>query len=81
MPLDLHFILDNYKTHKTKQVQDWLAKHPRLHLHFTPTSADWIDARNTDPKPFNGPPKHQPSSTSTAAPGTPWQRLSREANE
>src|SRR6266446_2275337 len=36
--LDVHAICDNYKTHKTKEVQAWLAKHPRFKLHFTPTS-------------------------------------------
>jgi transposase len=41
--LDLHLILDNYKTHKTKEVQAWLAKHPRFKLHFTPTSSSWIN--------------------------------------
>ena len=84
--LELHLVLDNYKTHKTAEVQEWLAKHPRFKLHFTPTSCswlnlverlfaeitrqrirrgtfssvaeleaairDWIDARNTQPKPF-----------------------------
>jgi transposase len=41
--LDLHLICDNYGTHKTVQVQSWLAKHPRFQLHFTPTSASWIN--------------------------------------
>jgi transposase len=41
--LDPHLILDNYKTHKTKEVQAWLAKHPRFKLHFTPTSSSWIN--------------------------------------
>src|SRR5271165_809016 len=41
--LDLHAICDNYKTHKTKEVQAWLAKHPRFKLHFTPTSSSWIN--------------------------------------
>jgi transposase len=84
--LELHLILDNYATHKTPAVKRWLLRHPRFHLHFTPTSASWlnlverlfseitqrrirrgsfnstreletairqyIDARNTDPKPF-----------------------------
>ena len=36
--LDLHLIVDNYQTHKHKQVKKWLAKHPRFHLHFIPTS-------------------------------------------
>ena len=41
--LDVHAICDNYKTHKTKEVQVWLAKHPRFKLHFTPTSSSWIN--------------------------------------
>jgi DDE superfamily endonuclease len=79
-------VLDNSATHKTKAIRDWLAKRPRYHVHFTPTSASWInqverwfallteralrrgihrsvaelerdiqafiDATNTDPKPF-----------------------------
>jgi transposase len=39
----VHAICDNYKTHKTKEVQAWLAKHPRFKLHFTPTSSSWIN--------------------------------------
>ena len=41
--LDLHLILDNYGTHKTPRVRRWLAAHPRFHLHFTPTSASWLN--------------------------------------
>jgi transposase len=41
--LELHLIVDNYKTHKTKEVQAWLAKHPRFKLHFTPTSSSWLN--------------------------------------
>lgn len=41
--LDLHLIVDNYSTHKEESVQKWLSKHPRFHLHFTPTSASWIN--------------------------------------
>ncbi|MCL5005077.1 MAG: IS630 family transposase [Acidobacteria bacterium] len=41
--LDLHMILDNYGTHKHPGVQSWLAKHPRFHLHFTPTSSSWLN--------------------------------------
>ena len=40
---DLHLILDNYATHKHSNVKTWLAKHPRFHLHFTPTSASWLN--------------------------------------
>lgn len=41
--LDVHLVLDNYGTHKTALVHNWLAKHPRYHLHFTPTSASWLN--------------------------------------
>src|SRR6185295_14423854 len=39
----LHLVVDNYGTHKTAAVRAWLAKHPRFHLHFTPTSASWLN--------------------------------------
>ena len=39
----LHLIVDNYATHKHPVVQAWLAKHPRLNMHFTPTSASWLN--------------------------------------
>jgi len=41
--LDLHVILDNYGTHKHPKVKEWLAAHPRFHLHFTPTSCSWMN--------------------------------------
>lgn len=41
---DLHLILDNSSTHKTPEVKAWLEKHPRFKLHFTPTSASWLNA-------------------------------------
>lgn len=41
--LDLHLVMDNYGTHKTAKVKAWLARHPRFHVHFTPTSASWIN--------------------------------------
>jgi transposase len=41
--LDIHLILDNYGTHKTQLIRDWLVKRPRFHLHFTPTSASWLN--------------------------------------
>jgi transposase len=41
--LDVHLIMDNYGTHKTPKVKAWLARHPRLHVHFTPTSASWLN--------------------------------------
>src|SRR5664280_1795288 len=39
----VHMILDNYATHKHKDVPAWLAKHPRFQLHFTPTSSSWLN--------------------------------------
>jgi len=39
----LHLIADNYATHKHPAVEQWLAKHPRFHMHFTPTSASWLN--------------------------------------
>lgn len=41
--LDVHIVMDNYATHKTALIQRWLAKRPRFHVHFTPTSASWIN--------------------------------------
>ncbi len=41
--LDLHLIVDNYGTHKHPRVQSWLRRHPRFHLHFTPTSSSWLN--------------------------------------
>lgn len=41
--LDLHLIVDNYSTHKHANVRQWLAKHPRFHFHFTPTSCSWLN--------------------------------------
>ena len=41
--LDLHLIVDNYGTHKSPPVKRWLTRHPRFHLHFTPTSSSWLN--------------------------------------
>lgn len=41
--LAVHMILDNYATHKHPNVKAWLAKHPRFHLHFIPTSSSWLN--------------------------------------
>jgi transposase len=41
--LELHFILDNYATHKHPKVKAWLERHPRVHFHFVPTSASWLN--------------------------------------
>jgi len=40
---DLHLIVDNYATHKHPRVTRWLERHPRFHLHFTPTSSSWLN--------------------------------------
>ncbi len=41
--LNVHLILDNYATHKHPNVKQWLADHPRYHVHFTPTSSSWLN--------------------------------------
>lgn len=41
--LDVHIVMDNYATHKTAKVRAWLARRPHYHVHFTPTSASWIN--------------------------------------
>ncbi len=41
--LDVHLVCDNLATHKTPAICDWLARHPRFHLHFTPTGSSWIN--------------------------------------
>jgi transposase len=41
--LDLHLIVDNYATHKHPKVKRWLARHPRFHMHFIPTSSSWLN--------------------------------------
>jgi transposase len=41
--LDVHLIWDNYATHKTALIRDWLAKRPRWHVHLTPTSSSWLN--------------------------------------
>jgi transposase len=41
--LEVHLVMDNYGTHKTPTIKRWLARNPRLHVHFTPTSASWLN--------------------------------------
>lgn len=41
--LDLHLVCDNYATHKTDIIQNWLAAHPRFHMHFVPTGSSWLN--------------------------------------
>jgi transposase len=39
----VHLVCDNYGTHKTAEIQAWLAGHPRFHVHFTPTGSSWVN--------------------------------------
>ena len=41
--LDVHLVMDNYGTHKIPTIRNWFARHPRFHVHFTPTSASWLN--------------------------------------
>ena len=41
--LEIHIVMDNSSTHKTKMIRDWFARRPRWHVHFTPTSASWLN--------------------------------------
>ncbi len=41
--LDIHLVCDNYGTHKTPAIKAWLGKHPRVHMHFTPTGSSWLN--------------------------------------
>ncbi len=41
--LEIHIVMDNYSTHKTKTIRDWFARRPRWHVHVTPTSASWLN--------------------------------------
>ena len=41
--LDVHLIVDNYGTHQTERVRNWFIRHPRFHIHFTPTYSSWIN--------------------------------------
>jgi transposase len=43
LDLDIHLVMDNYATHKVAKIKTWLARNPRFHLHFTPTSASWLN--------------------------------------
>ena len=44
--LGVHLVCDNYGTHKTPEIQEWLARHPRFRMHFTPTGSSWINQVN-----------------------------------
>lgn len=61
--LQVHLILDNYSTHKHENVAQWLKRHRRFHLHFTPTSSSWLNQVErwfrdlTDKNPRRGAPR------------------------
>ena len=65
--LDLHLGLDNYATHKTPVVRQWLLKHPRFHLHFSPASSSWLNlvgrcvrrAHQPQAPPLGSPQRHR----------------------
>ena len=42
--LDVHLVVDNVSTHKTPEIHRWLLRHPRFHLHLTPTRSSWLNA-------------------------------------
>ena len=55
--LDVHVVMDNYGTHKTKLIRDWFAKRPRWHVHYTPTASSWINQvviNDLEVKPMGG---------------------------
>ena len=75
--LDIHLVCDNYGTHKTPAVKAWLARHPRFHLHFTPTSTSWINQVErwfgflTEQKINETPTRASAPSRTTSATGSP----------
>jgi transposase len=64
--LQIHMILDNYATHKHDDVDAWLGKHPRFHLHFTPTSSSWLNLASDSSA--TSPTKPSDAASSTACP-------------
>ena len=84
--LDIHIVMDNYATHKTAPVKAWLARRAHWHIHFTPTSASWINqverwfaeltrkavaARRAQPRPASSKPTSAPSSNNTTKTRSP----------
>ena len=75
--LDVHLVCDNYGTHKAPTVQSWLAKHPRFHMHYTPTYSSWINQveRSSPKSPDNSSNAATTAacrpSNATSAPGSP----------
>jgi transposase len=64
--LNLHLIVDNYATHKHPRVNAWLAKHPRVQLHFTPTSSCWLNLVERSFAEITGKRTHRGAYTSVA---------------
>jgi hypothetical protein len=52
--LDVHLVMDNYATHKTPLIRNWLAKRPRWHVHLTPTSSSWLNQVEQSPSARSG---------------------------
>ena len=82
--LDVHLICDNYATHKTPAINDWLARHPRFHMHFTPTGSSWINQVErwfgllTDQLLRRGVHKSVPPWKTTSATGSPHGTTTRD---
>ena len=74
--LDVHLIADNYATHKTALIRNWFAKRPRFHMHFTPTSASWlnlVDRKDAGCFPTcTGPPPRRGSRGACGRGRRPW---------
>ena len=74
---ELHLVMDNYAAHKRVEVRDWLAANPRVQVHFTPTSASWLNLVEVlvrDHRAPGHPPRHLPL---RARPEPPHPRLHR----
>jgi transposase len=72
--LDVHLILDNYATHKTPTIHRWLLRHPRFHLHFTPTGASWMNLVErwfAERTTWSGPSTSSSAPDSTTPPSAP----------
>jgi hypothetical protein len=58
---EVHLVLDNYLAHKTPEVLQWLTRHRRFHLHFTPTSSSWCNHDGDQTKKSHRHPVYQPA--------------------
>ena len=76
--LDVHQVCDNLATHKTAAIGDWLARHPRFHLHFTPTGSSWINQAGTLVRVPDRPDDPPRRAQKRAGPGSRHPRLDRE---